>query len=98
MMRQRFDRLDGLLGRLFFRAAGTLCLLVALICAYASWWHVSRGLPHSWVPPLLFGICALAAGSCVTYCFARMRTFTEALDAMEGGVGDLPPKRSSKSS
>lgn len=84
----RFDRLDGALGRLVYRAVGSGCALAAIVCGYAAWWHVSRGFPNSWVPPLLFGIVALSAGVCVPYCFSRKRTFGEALDAMEGGAGD----------
>jgi hypothetical protein len=84
----RLDRLDGFLGRLVFRLFGAVCAIVALICGYAVWWHVSRGVPNSWVPPILFGIAAIAAASCVPYCFSRSRTFDEALDAMEGGAGD----------
>lgn len=84
------DRVDGFLGRVLFRAFGLLCGIIALVCAYAAWWHISRGNPHSFVPPIMFGIAALGAAACVPYCFSRKRTLVEALDAMEGGVGDQP--------
>lgn len=82
------DRVDGVLGRLVFRTVGLVCALVALICAYAVWSHVSDWQDYSLVPTLMFGAVAIAAGSCVPYCFSRKRSFAEALDAMEGGVGD----------
>lgn len=88
-MAQRMDRLDGFLGRLVFRAFGVLCGIVALVCGYAAWWHIERWDPGiSLVPTILFSLAALAAASCVPYCFSRNRRFVEALDAMEGGVGD----------
>jgi hypothetical protein len=86
---QWHERLNGFLGRLLFRAAGLMCGVVALVCGYAAWWHIEHWDPKlSLVPTILFGIAALAAASCVPYCFSRKRTFVEALDAMEGGVGD----------
>lgn len=87
-MARTFERLDGALGRLFFRAVGLLCALVALICAYAAWSHLSDWQDYSLIPTIMFAVAALAAGSCVPYCFSRKRTFAEALDAMEGGAGD----------
>ena len=95
-MAKRFDRIDKAVGRLVFRAVGCVSAVVALVCGYAAWWHVARGLPHSLVPPLMFAAVALAAAACVPYCFSRNRTLGEALDAMEGGVGDTyrdRPKR-----
>lgn len=80
--------LDRTLGRLVFRTVGLVCALVALICAYAAWSRISDWQDYSLLPTILFGIAAIAAGSCVPYCFSRQRTFAEALDAMEGGVGD----------
>ncbi len=89
-MAGKLDRLDGFLGRLVFRAAGVACGIVALVCGYAAWWHIDHWSPGSLVPTILFGVAALAAGSCVPYCFSRKRRFVEALDAMEGGTGDQP--------
>ena len=87
-MAGRFDRIDGFLGRLFFRGVGLICAIVALGTAYGAWSHYSAGRPYGWTPVILFVLMSLAAGSCVPYCFSRGRTFGEALDAMEGGAGD----------
>lgn len=92
-MAGRLDRIDGLLGRLVFRAVGLLCLIVMLGTAYAAWSHVSAGRPYGWTPVILFSLMALAAGSCIPYCFSRRRSFGEALDPMEGGAGDLHRRR-----
>lgn len=82
------DKVDGILGRLVFRTMGVVCAIVALISVFAVWSHLSDWKDYSLVPTILFAILAIAAGSCVPYCFSRKRTFIEALDAMEGGVGD----------
>ena len=93
-MARRMARIDGFLGRLVFRFFGLVCAAVALICAYAVWWHVEHWDPEvSLVPAILFGIAAVAAASCVPYCFSRNRRFVEALDAMEGGTGDQHRRR-----
>ncbi len=96
-MRQSLDRLNGFLGRLVFRAIGSLCAFIALACGYSVWWHLSRGLPDSWAPPLMFGVVAAAAAACVPYCFSHGRTFVEVLDAMESDVPDLSRPSSRKS-
>jgi len=89
-MPKRFERLDHALGRIFYRAVWSLCAVVALVCGYLVWWHVSDWHPeYSWGPVILFGLATVAAGSAVPYCFSRKRTFGEALDAMEGGAGDV---------
>lgn len=87
-MAGRFDRVDGFLGRLVFRAFGMLCVLVALISAYLAWRHATDWDTGSSVPALLFALAAVAAAGCVPYCFSHKRTFGEALDAMEGGTYD----------
>ena len=87
-MAGRFDRIEGFLGRMFFRAAGVVCALVVLGSAFGAWNHYSAGRPFGWTPIILFALLSIAAGSCVPYCFSRNRTFGEALDAMEGGAGD----------
>lgn len=93
-MAGRFDRLDGFLGRLLFRFFGLLCAIVALVCAYAAWWHIKHWEPDiSLVPTILFVLAVLAAASCVPFCFSRNRSFVEALDAMEGGIGDQHRRR-----
>jgi hypothetical protein len=93
-MSDRLQRIDGFLGRLVFRGVGLGCAIVALVCAYAAWWHLEkRGDIGSVVPFILFSLAALGAASCVPYCFSRKRSFVEALDAMEGGVADQPRHR-----
>ena len=88
-MRRRFDRIDGWLGRLFFRAVGLLCAIVSLICVYAVWWHLTHWHPeYSLWPTIMFTLVAIAGASVLPHCFARKRTFGEALDAVEGGTGD----------
>jgi len=83
------DRLDRTLGRLFFRAVGMVCAIVAMICGYAVWWHFTHWNPaYSLWPVIMFSVAALAAVSVLPHCFSCKRTFGEALDAMEGGAGD----------
>ena len=80
-------RVDGFLGRLVFRAFGLVCAAVAIGTAYGAWSHAASGRPYGWTPVILFGLLAVASGSCVPFCFSRKRTFGESLDAMEGGSG-----------
>jgi membrane protein YdbS with pleckstrin-like domain len=88
-MARWIDRLDRTLGRLFFRAVGMVCAIVAIICGYAVWWHFTHWNPaYSLWPVIMFSVVALAAVSVLPHCFSRRRTFGEALDAMEGGAGD----------
>jgi hypothetical protein len=88
-MAGRLDRLNGWLGRLLFRAIGILCAIVALMCVYTVAWHLTHWSPqYSLWPTIMFSLLAIAAASCVPYCFSRNRTFDEALDAMEGGAGN----------
>ena len=79
--------IDGLLGRLVFRAFGVLCAVASAVAAYGAWSHASSGRPYGWTPVILFSLIAIAFGSCVPYCFSRRRTLAEALDSMEGGSG-----------
>lgn len=87
-----FERLDGWLGRLVFRAVGLVCALIAFGTGYAAWNHVSAGHPYGWTPVVLFGLAAVAAASCIPFCFSRRRSLGEALDAIEGGAGDIRRK------
>jgi hypothetical protein len=87
-MAGRFDRIDGLLGRLFFRAIGLLCGLIALLSLYAVFWHLTHwNAEYSLYVSIMFGLVAIAGLSVIPYCFSRNRTFGEALDTMEGGSG-----------
>lgn len=92
---ERMERVDGFLGRLVFRAVGVGCMMISLATGYAAWSHISEGSPYGLAPVIMFGVASLLALSVVPYCFSRKRSFAEALDAMEGGVGDQPrpPRR-----
>lgn len=93
-MAGRFDRIDGFLGRLFFRALGTLCAIVAAISVYAVFWHFTHwNAEYSLYVTIMFSLVAIAGASVVRYCFSRHRTFGEALDAMEGGTGGTDRRR-----
>lgn len=86
---RRFEKLDAMLGRLVYRATGIVCLFVALICFHAAYGHLRNWHSEdSLIPTVLFGLVAIASACAVPYCFSRKRTFSEALDAVEGGAGD----------
>lgn len=81
------------LGKLLFRALGTLTGLAALGAGYLFWQAVSAWNPEaSLVGAILSGAFMLGAGWVTLYCFSSKRTLIEALDAMEGTAGDLPPR------
>ena len=92
-MGDHIQRLDKALGRLVYRTVGSVAVLLAGICAYAAWWHVARGMPNSWGPPLMFALAVIVIAAVVPYCFSRSRTFGEALDAMEGSAGDMKRRK-----
>jgi hypothetical protein len=88
------ERLDGFLGRLFFRALGLLCAIVALICTYAIFWHFTHwNAEYSLFVVIMFGLVVIAAAMILPYCFSRRRRFVEALDALESEVPDQPRPR-----
>lgn len=80
---------DGLLGRLVFRAIGLICAAIAVGTAYAAWNHFSAGRPYGWTPVILFGLMAIASAIAAPFCFSRQRTFGEALNAMEDSTPDM---------
>lgn len=90
-MAKRLDWLDRALGRLVFRVFGVAFAVVAFICLHAAFRHATDWYAGSMAPAVIFGLIAVAFGSVVPYSFSRNRTLTEALDAMEGGIGDRPP-------
>lgn len=93
-MAGRFERLDGFLGRLFFRAVGLLCAIVALISIYGVWWHFTHwNVEYSLYVSIMFGLVAIAGLAVAPYCFSCSRTIGEALNAMEGGAGDQHRRR-----
>ena len=94
-MRNALDRINGLLGRLIFRAAGVGCGLIAVACGYAAYWHVeNRDQDYAVVGALLFALATVAALAVMRFCFSRNRTLVEALDAMEDPSPDLTPRGS----
>ena len=80
---------DGFLGRLVFRAVGLLCVVVAAWAGHSAWSQFASGRPYGWTPVLLLGLIAVAFASCVPFCFARKRSFAEALNAMEDTTPDM---------
>lgn len=91
-MRGRLDRINSALGKLVFRALGSLCVIALLVSVYAIWWQVTHWNTDSVVVIGMFAILVLGAAVAIPYCFSRQRSFTEVLDAMEG-EGDVAPPR-----
>ena len=85
------DRLNAL-GRLFFRALGSLCALAALGCLTGIVW-VARNWDggDSAIGMTLFLVGGGLATWCAAHCFSSRRTLIEALDAMEGVPLDPRP-------
>lgn len=82
------------LGKLFFRALGTLCLVAAFGAAWVGWQAWNDWNPEaSPVGLALAGVFILGMIWAVRFCFSPKRTMIEALDAMEGTAGDLPRRR-----
>ena len=92
-MAQVADRIDGFVGRLLYRGLGLVCAVIALGTAYGAWNHYAAGRPYGWTPIALFGLAAVAAASCVPFCFSRNRRLVDALDALESDVPDRPRSR-----
>lgn len=93
-MANRFERIDGFLGRLFFRVIGTVCAIVALIALYAVFWHFTHwNAEYSLIVVIMFGLVAVAGLAILPYCYSRKRSLGEALDAMEGGTYDSNKRR-----
>jgi hypothetical protein len=79
------------LGRLFFRALGTLCLIAMAGAGWVAWQAWSNWNPQA--SPVGLGLAALfcaGIGWAASHCFSPRRTLIEALDAMEGTAGDVP--------
>jgi hypothetical protein len=79
------DRVDAL-GRLFFRALGTLCALAALGCLAGIVWvlrNESNG-GEAIAAIAMFVVAGGLATWCAAHCFSRKRTFEEALDSVSG--------------
>lgn len=77
-------KLDAL-GRIFFRALGTLCALSALGCLAGIAWVVRNERGGEAVAAIaMFLVAGGLATWCAAHCFSRKRTFEEALDSITG--------------
>ena len=94
-MAKRLDGLDQALGRLVFRAFGTLCAAVAIACLYLAYRYLTDWYEGSMATTVVFAIVGIGFGAVVPYAFSRRRRLTEALDAMQDPVPDMTrrPKR-----
>lgn len=87
------SRANSFLGKLLFRALGTLCALAAIGAGWLLWYAVSDwNSETSLVGAILSGIFLILTLWATRYCFSSKRTLIEALDASEGTAGDLPPR------
>jgi hypothetical protein len=78
-------------GLLFFRALGTLCLVAMAGAMWVGWYAWSNWEPQaSPVGIALSAVFIAGIAWAAIHCFSPRRTLIEALDAMEGGAGDLP--------
>jgi hypothetical protein len=90
-------RLDAL-GRLFFRALGTLCALAALGCLAGIAWVVRNESGGEAVAAIAMVLVAGGLATwCAAHCFSRKRTFEEALDSLTGVPLDPREKRHRRS-
>ncbi|MGH6897336.1 MAG: hypothetical protein ACREJ5_12460 [Geminicoccaceae bacterium] len=86
-----FERIDGFLGRLVFRAIGCVTALITLAALWAAFdsatpWEGSKSLAAL----LMFGAGAVIAGCVTRWCFSRERTFGDFIAAVEGDDTDNP--------
>jgi hypothetical protein len=94
-----FARIDGLLGRLVFRAIGCATALITLAAGCAAFgstmpWERSQSLAAL----LMFVAGAVIAGCATRWCFSRERTFGEFIEAIEGDDTDNPVSRATQAS
>jgi hypothetical protein len=94
-MANLFERIDGFLGRLVFRAIGCVTALITLAAVWAAFgsatpWEGGKSLAAL----LMFGAGAAIAGCLTRYCFSRERTFADFIAAVDGDDTDSPaPER-----
>jgi len=85
---------NSFVGKLLFRALGTLCAIAAIGAGWLLWYAVSDWDPDtSLVGAILSGVFLIVAVWATLYCFSSKRTLIEALDVMEDTAGDLPRRR-----
>jgi hypothetical protein len=86
-----FERIDGFLGRLVFRAIGCVTALITLAAVWAAFdsatpWEGGKTLAAL----LMFGAGAVIAGCVTRWCFSRERTFGDFIGAVDGDETDSP--------
>jgi hypothetical protein len=86
-----FERIDGFLGRLVFRAIGCVTALITLAAVWAAFgsatpWQGGKTLAAL----LMFGAGAVIAGCVTRWCFSRERTFGDFIAAVDGDETDNP--------
>jgi hypothetical protein len=89
-----FQRIDGFMGRLVFRAIGCVTASITLAAVWAAFdsakpWEGGKSLAAL----LMFGAGAVIAGCVTRWCFSRERTFGDLIDALEGDDTDTAPER-----
>lgn len=89
-----FERIDGFLGRLAYRAVGCVTALITVAAVWAAFgsatpWKGGQSLAAL----LMFGAGAVIAGWVTRWCFSPRRTFGEFIAGLEGGNTDLPSPR-----
>ena len=95
-----FERIDGFLGRLVFRAIGCVTALITLAAVWAASdsatpWEGSKSVAAL----LMVGAGAIIAGCLTRWCFSRERTFADFIGAVEGDDADNPtPERRQRAS
>ena len=87
-----FQRIDGFMGRLVFRAIGCVTASDHARCTLGrvrqrEAWEGGKSLAAL----LMFGAGALIAGCVTRCCFSRERTFGDFIDALEGDDTDTAP-------
>jgi hypothetical protein len=89
-----FQRIDGFMGRLVFRAIGCVTASITLGAGWAAFasakpWEGGKSLAAL----LMFGAGAVIAGWVTRWCFSRERTFGDLVDALDGDDTDTAPER-----
>jgi len=84
-----FQRIDGFLGRLVFRAIGCVTGLIMLAGLWAAFENVREWQGgKSLLALVMFGAGAVMAGCLTRYCFSRERTFGDFVDWVDGDEAD----------
>jgi hypothetical protein len=84
-----FERIDGFVGRLVFRAIGCVTALITFAALWAAFdsaksWKGAGSLAAL----VMVGAGAVVAGCATRYCFSRERTFGDFIEAVDGDEAD----------